>query len=76
MGRKREKGGEVLVGGGAEGCSTKGLLPDLYNSFIIEAAQSESEAKARVKPEHTQRRLNASAHKQDGVCASSTAFRM
>lgn len=32
-----------------EGNSARGLLPDLYNSFIIEAVQSESRAKAHVK---------------------------
>lgn len=31
-----------------EGNSARGLLPDLYNSFIIEAVQSENRAKAHV----------------------------
>lgn len=55
--------------GGGGGDSARGLLPDLYNSSIIEAVQSESRAKACVKKEHTQRQLHASAHKQDRVGA-------
>lgn len=62
--RDREQGKER--GGGD---SARGLLPDLYNSSIIEAVQSESRAKACVKKEHTQRQLHASAHKQDRVGA-------
>lgn len=41
--RRDEVEGDSARGGGG------GLLPDLYNSFIIEAVQSESEAKACVK---------------------------
>lgn len=49
----RERGEEREEGWGRGGFSERGrgggLLPDLYNSFIIEAVQSESEAKACVK---------------------------
>lgn len=46
---KKESQTETQSEGKRRGQSARGLLPDLYNSFIIEAGQSESRAKACVK---------------------------
>lgn len=47
--RARQRGRDEV-----EGNSARGLLPDLYNSFIIEAVQRESRANACVKRTHTE----------------------
>lgn len=65
--RKREKqtdreGGREEV----EGNSARGLLPDLYNSFITEAVQRENRANACVqKYTHTHTDATTNIHKQD-----------
>lgn len=55
-GRKERR--DEVEGNSARG----GLLPDLYNSFIIEAVQSESKAKACVKKKKKKEHTEATAY--------------
>lgn len=57
--------------------SAKGLLPDLYSSFIIEAVQRQSRASACVRRNtHRGNHVHSCTRSTVRVCSQPTAFKI